>query len=104
MQDLNVLSTKETIKLLHKKLKEKKPFTFTRYGDGEIKHMDGWGGYDGNHRGSDLLRHELIEGFKINDTDYLIGVQFDHQDERYMEKGIFGHSLNESMRDICLNT
>lgn len=101
MQELNVLSTGETIKELHKRLNSDKPFTFVRYGDGELLHMDGWGGYDGNHKGCNQLREELAEGFKIDDPDYLIAIQTDYQDEPYMEKGLFKHSLNNSMRAIC---
>jgi len=97
-----VLKTDETIKILHKKLGEGSPFTFVRYGDGEINHMDGWGGYGGNHLGSKELRKELIEGFQIDDPDYLMAIQCDYQDEEGMEEGVFKQTKNDSLREQTL--
>jgi len=73
-----VISHKDSFDLIIKKLREGKPFTFTRFGDGDYIMM-----YPGNlnkivgssnrFRVTESLQREIIECHNIHDENFLIG-------------------------------
>lgn len=68
------LSETETNKLLFAKIKSNNPFTYVRFGDGDLLIMsDPNFNKESFHKQSPILRKELIESFLIRDSNYLIG-------------------------------
>ena len=88
-EKVTVLNIKQSFDLIRKRLISGIPFTYTRYGDGELFLINGWKGKDKNHFNSPSLQKELIEGFSINDNNYLIGVSAGFEKEPGMVDDIF---------------
>ena len=75
-------------KLIIRLRNDNAPFTYVRFGDGDLALMRG----DKNeafHTNSPELRRELIQSFKIKDSDYLIGCVAGMQQEGEMRPGVF---------------
>ena len=64
-------------------------FAYTRFGDGELLMMEDFKGQQYTQWTSPELKAEIIESFKINDKDYLIGNIANMPIECKAEKGLF---------------
>jgi hypothetical protein len=94
-------TTKETFVRLVETLRKEKKVTFTRYGDGDIYVMHGRS--PNNHRYCPALADELMEGFNIDDPNYIIAASLNFPTEPGME-GLFAKfPYDNQMQQWCLN-
>ena len=80
-----VLQTATTIR---DRVVKQTPFTYVRFGDGDLILMGGLG-EDSFHRSGEQLQSELKEAFLIDDPNYLIGCSAGQINEGKMRKGLF---------------
>ena len=100
---LTVKTTFETIITILSRLDEK--FAYTRYGDGELMMMENtFKGRDITQFNSPKFAKELLQGFKINDKNYLIGISADTKNEKEMVKGLFGRFENDKRLQNIVKT
>ena len=64
-------------------------FAYTRFGDGELLMMEDFKGQQYTQYASPELKKEIIESFKIDDKNFLIGNIANMPIERKAEKGLF---------------
>jgi len=77
------------------KAKLGKRFAYTRYGDGELMMMEDFKGHPHTQWTSTEIKKELIDGFKIDDDDYMIGSSARMYHEEKAKPGLFAPFGND---------
>ena len=86
-----VLSHKDSFDIIFNKLKERKPFSFVRFGDGDhvLMYKDSVGATVGGGNRflvTEKLRSEIIECYNIEDENFLVGTMLNDFSEHQMSK------------------
>lgn len=87
VEQIRNYNANETINAITKRLG--KTFAYTRFGDGELLMMEDFNGHPHTQFTSPKFKKELIESFKINHEDYLIGSSADLVKEEQARPGLF---------------
>lgn len=71
------------------KFKQKQPFYYVRFGDGEFVTM--MGKNHRNYKYNSNLAKEIEDSLRIEDQDYLIGLPVNYEFDRYWVSGVYKH-------------
>lgn len=66
------IPSKTTLQIIMKKMRDKKTFSFIRFGDQEIKLIEGGPGKPQNHVGSSELTQSIKEAFQEHHEDFML--------------------------------